>query len=87
MFGSSIRWVLSLNWLSQKWGQVHNNTFQDLAWVQWIKTSFEGTNILYHGGDIYLADVTFKNCTFTFGNDAASQTLLRKLQESLGLSP
>jgi hypothetical protein len=20
---SSIRWVLSLNWLSQKWGQVH----------------------------------------------------------------
>jgi len=22
MFHSSIRWVLSLNWLSQKWGQV-----------------------------------------------------------------
>jgi len=25
MFHSSIRWVLSLNWLSQKWGQVQIN--------------------------------------------------------------
>jgi hypothetical protein len=23
MFHSSIRWVLSLNWVSQKWGQLH----------------------------------------------------------------
>jgi hypothetical protein len=25
MFRSSIRWVLSLNCLSQKWGQVHTS--------------------------------------------------------------
>jgi hypothetical protein len=65
--------------------KIMNNGSQELDWAEWIKTDFEGTKIVYHGGDVYLADVTFKNCTFDFGEDAASQALFRKLQESQSL--
>lgn len=65
--------------------RIIDNGSQSLDWAQWIKTDFEGTKITYHGGDVYLADATFKNCTFEFGGDAASQALLHKLQESQSL--
>jgi hypothetical protein len=55
---------------------------QNIAWAKWIKTSFEDMKITYYGGDVYLADVTFKNCTFDFDTDKQSLDLLAKLQES-----
>ena len=58
-----------------------NNGSQELAGVQWVKTTFENTKIIYHGGDVYLSDVTFRNCTFDFGKDPQSAALLRRLQD------
>jgi len=55
--------------------------YQDLDWVQWIRTTFENTKIRYHGGDVYLSEASFKNCTFEFGDDLTSQALLRRLQD------
>jgi putative transposase len=40
MFHSSVRWVLSLNWLSQKWGQVHS----DATFYHW-KAKYGGLEV------------------------------------------
>lgn len=53
-------------------GEIMNLT-QDLSGVYWIHTTFENSVIVYNGGPLYLADVTFKNCTFDFGNDSQSR--------------
>ena len=49
------------------------NSGQDLAGIYWIRTTFENSEIRYSGGPLYLADVTFKDCTFKFGNDPRSR--------------
>jgi hypothetical protein len=35
---------------------------QEIDWFKWVDIVFEDSTILYYGGDIYLANVTFKNC-------------------------
>ncbi len=54
-------------------GDVIRNSGQDLSGIYWIHTTFENSEIRYAGGPLYLADVTFKNCTFKFGDDPRSQ--------------
>lgn len=38
--------------------------WQDLAWIPWIHVTFEHDKILYAGDDLFLADVSFKDCEF-----------------------
>jgi hypothetical protein len=57
---------------------------QDLAGIYWIHTIFENSDVRYEGGPLYLADVTFKNCTFSFGKDAQSQNVKRAILGSRG---
>lgn len=55
---------------------------QDLDHVIWIRTHFKDATVRYHGGPLRLADATFDNCTFDFGNEPQSQralNILRKL--------
>jgi hypothetical protein len=56
---------------------------QDLSGIYWIHATFENTEIRYSGGPLFLADTTFKNCTFKFGDDPRSQEVRAAL---LGLT-
>jgi len=42
--------------------------YQDLRWIPWIHVTFEHDRILYAGDDLFLADVTFKDCEFVPAN-------------------
>lgn len=66
------------------YGGSFTNLKQDITGIKWISTSFDGAVIYYNGGDVYFADVTFKNCKFVFGNDPRSQQLLNALKRSQG---
>jgi hypothetical protein len=43
---------------------VVKDLWQDLAWIPWIHVTFEHDKILYAGDDLFLADVSFKDCEF-----------------------
>jgi hypothetical protein len=57
---------------------------QSLDGAKWIKDDFNGSLIRYRGGPLFLADVSFKNCTFDFGDDLRSQTALAAIKDSDG---
>jgi hypothetical protein len=56
------------------------NTVQDITYINWVNVGFKNVVVKYNGGPLYLGNVTFKDCTFEFGNDNVSQALLRKLK-------
>jgi hypothetical protein len=60
-------------------GVLIKDSAQDLAGIYWIRATFENVRVRYHGGPLYLADVTFKNCTFQFGNDPQSEQVRKAL--------
>jgi hypothetical protein len=65
--GGSDALVLNVN---VKWAR------QQLDRVTWVNDKFVNSTITYSGGPAALSGVRFDNCTFEFGEDAASQELL-----------
>jgi hypothetical protein len=64
---------------------VHVKTCaQKLDGPRWIKTDFNGSVIEYEGGPLYLADVSFTNCTFKFGSDPKSRAALSAIEAGKG---
>jgi len=59
---------------------IANSGAQSLDGAKWLKTTFSHVNIKYGGGDVYLADVVFKDCTFELGETPQGKALLEKLQ-------
>jgi len=57
---------------------------QHMEWVHWVKDEFVGSTIEYDGGPLYLADVTFTNCTFKFGDNPQSKRALAAITASHG---
>ncbi len=55
---------------------------QNLDSIVWLSVNFEGSRIIYHGGPLYLGDVTFKNCLFEFANDEMSRNVLSQIKEA-----
>jgi hypothetical protein len=55
---------------------------QNLDSIVWLNVNFEGSKIIYHGGPLYLGDVTFKNCLFEFGEDEISRKVLSQIKEA-----
>ncbi len=49
---------------------------QKLEGFKWLNVQFKNNTVSYHGGPLYLADVTFQNSHFDFGNDVESQEVL-----------
>ncbi len=63
-----------------------NTCAQGLDGPKWINDTFNGSIIEYSGGPLYLADVSFKNCTFKFGTDPNSREALSVISASKGAS-
>jgi hypothetical protein len=59
---------------------------QALDGVKWINTTLSHLKVTYGGGDLFLADVLFKDCTFELGDTSQGKALLLKLQASQGQS-
>jgi hypothetical protein len=59
---------------------------QNLDGPRWIQDSFDGSRIIYRGGPLYLASVSFEHCTFDFGNDPNSQLALATIKAA-GTAP
>jgi hypothetical protein len=57
---------------------------QKLDGPRWINVDFKNSSIEYTGGPLYLADVTFVNCTFKFGDDINSRSALVAIRASNG---
>jgi hypothetical protein len=57
---------------------------QKLDGPRWINDDFKGSTVEYHGGPLYLADVTFTNCKFEFGTDSNSKMALSIISASNG---
>jgi hypothetical protein len=53
---------------------------QDLDHIIWIHTHFKNATVRYHGGPLRLADVTFENCKFDFGDEPQSREALNALR-------
>jgi hypothetical protein len=65
------------------------NLYQDLDWIKWIRVTFEDSAIIWGGEEIYLSEITFKNCRFQFlpvtidpGLDALAERLLQRLRSA-----
>jgi hypothetical protein len=61
-----------------------NTCAQKLDGPKWINDNFHGSVIEYNGGPLYLADVSFDDCTFKFGNDSNSKAALSVIMASKG---
>ncbi len=55
---------------------------QSLDGVTWIDTQFSHVRVTYSGSDVYLANITFKDCTFEFGDSPQGRALLKRLQDA-----
>jgi hypothetical protein len=51
---------------------------------KWINVDFSGSVVEYDGGPLYLADVSFTNCTFKFGSDPRSKLALSLIEANNG---
>jgi hypothetical protein len=60
------------------------NCSQQMEGPRWIDVHFQGATIEYNGGPLSLADVTFNNCKFKFGNDPRSKDALAVISASNG---
>jgi hypothetical protein len=54
---------------------------QELGGVTWINVDFVNAIIRYNQKPTYLGNVSFKNCKFEFGSDAASTWLLDRISQ------
>jgi hypothetical protein len=61
-----------------------NTCAQKIGGPRWIGDQFNGSSIEYSGGPLYLADVTFVNCRFKFGDDRQSKQAMEAITASKG---
>jgi hypothetical protein len=61
-----------------------NTCAQKLDGPKWINDGFNGSRLEYHGGELNLADVSFHNCKFDFGDDPKSKRVLALITASKG---
>ena len=57
---------------------------QSLDSIVWLKVKFVNSEIIYNGSPLYLGDVIFENCRFTFRDDPESQKTLAQIQQAEG---
>jgi hypothetical protein len=63
---------------------LFRNMRQNITGIRWLSTVFDHSVILYDGGDLYLSSTTFKDCTFSFGNDTTSRSVQKALEAHNG---
>lgn len=57
---------------------------QDITAIRWLGNTFDRAVVIYNGGDLYLSNTIFKDCTFAFGNDPTSRKVQAVLTASAG---
>lgn len=57
---------------------------QSLDSIVWLKVKFVNSEIIYNDSPLYLGDVIFENCRFTFRDDPESQKTLAQIQQAEG---
>jgi hypothetical protein len=57
-----------------------SNLSQNLARIIWLGVSFERCAIKYHGGPLWMADVSFTECTFDFASTETAQAVLAEIR-------